>query len=93
MLPRQPTPIVRKPVGLLAGARAAYAIGDITIVHDPAAGLGAKCTVAQVDGLLASLADRGDVDIDADWYEAQSRRSGSNKGTGSSACRTWCSSR
>ena len=65
------TPQVRKPVGLLTGGRAAYAIGDITIVHDPAAGLGANCTVAQVDGLLASLADRGDVDIDADWYEAQ----------------------
>lgn len=65
------TPQVRKPTGQLPGGRSVYAIGDITIVHDPAAGLGGNCTVAQVDGLLKALAERGDLAIDADWYEAQ----------------------
>jgi 2-polyprenyl-6-methoxyphenol hydroxylase-like FAD-dependent oxidoreductase len=65
------TPQVRKPTGQLPSGRSVYAIGDITIVHDPAAGLGGNCTVAQVDGLLSALAERGDPAIDADWYEAQ----------------------
>jgi 2-polyprenyl-6-methoxyphenol hydroxylase-like FAD-dependent oxidoreductase len=65
------TPQVRRATGRLPNGRAVYAIGDITIVHDPAAGLGGNCTVAQVDGLLTALRDRGDVAIDADWYDAQ----------------------
>jgi hypothetical protein len=65
------TPQVRKPTGHLPSGRPVYAIGDITIVHDPAAGLGGNCTAAQVDGLLNALAERGDVAIDADWYEGQ----------------------
>jgi 2-polyprenyl-6-methoxyphenol hydroxylase-like FAD-dependent oxidoreductase len=65
------TPQVRKPTGRLPNGRAVYAIGDITIVHDPAAGLGGNCTATQVDGLLSALRDRGDVAIDADWYERQ----------------------
>ena len=64
------TPQVRRATGRLPSGRAVYAIGDITIVHDPAAGLGGNCTVAQVDGLLTALRDRGDVAIDADWYDA-----------------------
>jgi hypothetical protein len=65
------TPQVRKPTGELPSGRSVYAIGDITIVHDPAAGLGGNCTVAQVAGLLEALAELEEIAIDAEWYQAQ----------------------
>jgi 2-polyprenyl-6-methoxyphenol hydroxylase-like FAD-dependent oxidoreductase len=61
-------PLVRRPVAVLPSGRAVYGVGDVLMVHDPAAGLGGNCVVYGVKDLLDGIDELDGAPLTPDWY-------------------------
>ena len=60
-------PIVRKPVGELAGGAAVLGLGDAVILNDPLTGQGSNNATIAADHYCEAIIRRGDLPFDREW--------------------------